>query len=188
MGAVLGEGGRHLGTLEQHPPDVLVHRVVELSQCLVLGRVELPQNKCPLLARKDPAEEHNLDHVDELDFLVRHVLDAGLESDQLYRRTPGQALLFPGSEVREDSRSKFGGRRPVGVARLSDVEPPQLPPLYGLHIGAFEPGDVRHLAHHGASTLYLLADHHLPFDIKSLQPQAEMGLDAEEGLAHDDKR
>ena len=100
---VLGEGRRYLGALEQHPPEVLVRRVVELSQHLVLGRVELPQNKCPSLARKDPAEEHNLDHVDELNFLVRHVLDAGLESGQLYRRTPGQALLFPRSELRGDS-------------------------------------------------------------------------------------
>ena len=87
--AVLGEGGRHLGALEQHPPDVLVHLVVELSQHLVLGQVELPQIKCPSLARKDPAEEHDLDHVDELNFLVRHVLDAGLESGQLYRKTLG---------------------------------------------------------------------------------------------------
>ena len=72
--------------------------------------------------------------------------------------------------------------------KLGDVEPPRLPPLYGLHIGAFEPGDVWHLAHHGASALCLLANHHLRFDIKSLQPQAKMGIDVEEGLAHDNKR
>ena len=87
--AVLGEGGGHLGALEHQLPDVLMRRAVELSQRLVLGQVELPQNKCRLLARKDPAEEHNLDHVDELDFLVRHVLDAGLESGQFVRGTPG---------------------------------------------------------------------------------------------------
>ena len=81
-----------------------------------------------------------------------------------------------------------GGRHPVGVARLGDVEPPQLPPLHGLHIGAFEPGDVGHFSHHGASALRLLADHHLRFNVEGLQPQAEVGLDAEEGLAHDDKR
>jgi len=81
--AGLDEGGRHLGALEQHPPDVLVHRVLELSQRLVLGRVELPQIKCPSLTRKGPTEEHYLDHVNELDFLVRHVMDAGLESSQL---------------------------------------------------------------------------------------------------------
>ena len=101
--AVLGEGRRYLGALEQHPPDVLVRRVVELSQRMVLGRVELPQIECPSLTREDPAEEHDLDHIDKLDFLVRHVPDAGLESGQLYRRTPGQALLFPRSELRGDS-------------------------------------------------------------------------------------
>ena len=122
--AVLAEGGRHLSALEQHPPDVLVRCVIELAQHLVLSRVKLPQIECLSLARKDPAEEHNPDHVDELDFLVRHVLDAGLESGQLYRRTPGQALLFPGGEPRGDSGSKFGGLHPVGVARLGDIEPP----------------------------------------------------------------
>ena len=113
---VLGKGRRYLGALEHHPPDVLVRRVIELSQRLVLGRVELPQIECPSLTREDPAEEHDLDHVDELDLLAHHVLDAGLESGQLYRGTPGQALLFPGSEPRGDSGSKFGGRHPVGVA------------------------------------------------------------------------
>ena len=110
------------------------------------------------------------DHIDKLDFSARHVLDAGLESGQLYRRTPGQALLFPGGEPRGDSGSKFGGRHPVGVAQLGDVEPPRLPPLYGLHIGAFKLGDIRHLAHHGASALCLLATHHLRFDIEGFQP------------------
>ena len=82
--AILGEGRRYLGALEQHPPDVLVHRVVELSQRLVLGRVELPQIECPSLTRENPAEEHDLDHVDKLDFLTHHVPDVGLESGQLY--------------------------------------------------------------------------------------------------------
>ena len=68
--------------------------VEELVQSSVLLRIELPQVELPLLARENPVVEHDLDHVDELDFLTRHVLDAGLESDQLYRRTPGQALLF----------------------------------------------------------------------------------------------
>ena len=89
--------------------------VEEPVQSLVLRWVELPQVELPFLAREDPAEEHDLDHVDELDFLAHHVLDAGLESGQLYRRTPGHALLFPGGEPRGDSGSKFGGRHPVGV-------------------------------------------------------------------------
>ena len=62
----------------------------------MLGRVELPQVESPSLTRENPAEEHDLDHVDKLDFRVHHVLDAGLESSQLNQRTPGQALLFPG--------------------------------------------------------------------------------------------
>ena len=121
---VLGKGRRYLGALEQHPPDILVCRVVELSQRLVLGRVELSQIECPSLTQENPAEEHDLDHVDELDFLAHHVPDAGLESGQLYRRTPGQARLFPRSEPHGYSGSKFGGRHPVGVTRLGDVEPP----------------------------------------------------------------
>ena len=83
--AVLDEGRRYLGALEQHLPDVLVHRVEELSQRPVLGRVELPQIECPSLTREDPAEEHDLDHVDKLDFLAHHVSDAFLESGQLHR-------------------------------------------------------------------------------------------------------
>ena len=83
--AVFGKGRRYLGALERHLPDVLVHRVEELSQRLVLGRVELPQIEYPSLTWEDPAEEHDLDHVDELDFLAHHVSDAFLESGQLHR-------------------------------------------------------------------------------------------------------
>ena len=87
--AVLGEGRRTLGSLEQNPPDVLVRRVVDLSQRLVLGRVELPQIECSSLTRENPAEEHDLDHVDKLDFLVNHVLDTCREPGHLFRRAPG---------------------------------------------------------------------------------------------------
>ena len=121
---VLGEGRRNLGTLEQHPQDVLVRRVIELSQCLMLGRVELPQIECPSLTREDPAEEHDLDHVDELDLLAYHILDTVHESGQLRRGTPGQAFLFLGGKPHGDAGSKLGGHRPVGVARLGDVELP----------------------------------------------------------------
>ena len=72
-----------------------------------------------------------------------------------------QSGLFYITKPHGDARSKFGRRRPVGVVRLGDVEPPILPPLHGLHIGAFEPGDVGHFSHHGASALRLLADQHL---------------------------
>ena len=73
-------------------------------------------------------------------------------------------------ETYQDTGSEFGGRRRVGVARLGDIEPPRFPPLYGIHIGSPELGDVRHFAHQGASALSLLANHHLRFDIKGLQP------------------
>ena len=45
-----------------------------------------------------------------------------------------------------------------------------------------------HPAHHGASALRLTALHNLRLDTEGLEPQAEVGLDAEEGLTHDDKR
>ena len=94
-----------------------MRRVEEPLQRQVLGRVELPQMECPSLTWEDPAEEHDLDHVDELDFLAHHVFVACLEFGQLYQGTPGQALLFPGGEPHGDSGSKFGGRHPVGVVR-----------------------------------------------------------------------
>ena len=81
-----------------------------------------------------------------------------------------------------------GGRCPFGVTRLGDIEPPRLPPLYGLHEGALEPHKIGHFAHHGASAFRLLAAYYLRFNIEGLQPQAEVGPDAKEGLAHDDKR
>ena len=73
-----------------------------------MRRVELPQVELPLLAREDPADEHDLDHVDEFELLVHHVLNTCLESGQLFRTTPGQALLFPGGEPRGDAGSKLG--------------------------------------------------------------------------------
>ena len=48
---VLGKRRSYLDKLEQHPPDVLVRRVEELLQRLVLGRVELPRIASPALAR-----------------------------------------------------------------------------------------------------------------------------------------
>ena len=90
----------------------------------MFGRVELPHIKCPYLTRENPANEHDLDHVDKRDLLVPHTSDACLESGQLCGFAPGQALLLPRSEPRGDSGSKFGGRHLVGVARLGDVEPP----------------------------------------------------------------
>ena len=86
---VLGCGRRYFGGLEQRLPCVFVLHAIELSKRLVFGRDELPHIKHPPLARKNPANEHDLDHVDKLDVLVLHALDAGLESGPLCRFVPG---------------------------------------------------------------------------------------------------
>ena len=67
---VLGSGRGYFGGLEQHLLAVFMHRVEELSQRLVFSRIELPHIERPSLTREDPAEEHDLDHVDKLDLLV----------------------------------------------------------------------------------------------------------------------
>ena len=81
---ILGRGRWYLTGLEEHIPDVFVHRAEKLQQHLVLGLVELPQIASPALARKDPMEEHNLVHVDKLDLLAYHVLDTCLEPSQFF--------------------------------------------------------------------------------------------------------
>ena len=86
--AVFGSGCGSLGTLEQHLPGIFVPCVEEPAQGLVLGQIELPQLEGPLLARENPADEHDLDYVDKLEFLVHQGLDAGLESGQFLRITP----------------------------------------------------------------------------------------------------
>ena len=98
-----------------------MHHTEKLLQRLVFGRIELPQIECPSSAQKDSAGEHNLDHVDKLDLLVHHVFDLVLKSCQLCRFAPGQALLFPRGEPHGDSG---GGRHPIGIAWLGDLEPP----------------------------------------------------------------
>ena len=65
--------------LEEHLPNAFVRNAEELLQGLVLGRIELPQIAGPALARKDPAKKHHLDHIDKLDVLVHHALDARLQ-------------------------------------------------------------------------------------------------------------
>ena len=160
--------------------------VEEPVQSSVLRRVELPQVEVPLLAREDPAVEHDLDYVDEFELLVHHFLNTCLESSQLSGTTPGHALLLPGGEPCGEARSELGGRCPCRVMRLGDAEPPRLPPLYGLHEGGVKLCDVGHLADHGASALHLLAAHDLRLHAEDFQPQAEVRLDAEEGLSYDD--
>ena len=166
--AIFGSECGRLGALEQHLPGIFVHSVEKPAQGLVLCRIELPQVESPLLARENPADEHDLDYVDKLELLVHQGLETGLESGQLLRIAPRQALLFLGGEPCGVARSEFKGRCPFRVTRLGDVELPRLPPFDGFHEGALEPGDVGHLAHHGASALRLAATHYLRLDIKSL--------------------
>ena len=83
--AIFGSGCGSLGALEQHPPGLFVRSVEEPAQGLVLGRVEVPQIEVPSLTREDPAEEHDLDHVDKLDLLGHQVSDAGSESVTSFR-------------------------------------------------------------------------------------------------------
>ena len=135
----------------------------------MLGRVELPQIEVPSLTREDPAEEHDLDHIDKLDLLGHQVSDAGLESGHLFRIAPRQARLFPRCESGGDAGSKFGGRCPLRVTRLDDIKPPRLPPFDGYHEGTLEPGDVGYLAHHGTSAFRLSAFHNLRLDAEDLQ-------------------
>ena len=63
--------------------------VEEPIQSSVLRRVELPQIELPLLAREDPAVEHDLDHADKFELLVHHDLNTCLESGQLSQTTLG---------------------------------------------------------------------------------------------------
>ena len=70
--------------LEEHLPNAFVRNAEELLQGLVLGRIELPQIAGPALAWKDPAKKHHLDHIDKLDVLVDHALDAHLRRDVYY--------------------------------------------------------------------------------------------------------
>ena len=57
--------------------------VEEPGQSLVLGRIELPQVESPSLTRENPAEEHDLDNVDEFNLPADQVFDAGLKSRSL---------------------------------------------------------------------------------------------------------
>ena len=68
--AIFGSGCGSLGALKHHLPDIFVPSVEEPAQGSVLSRIELPQLKGPLLARENPADEHDQDHVDKLELLV----------------------------------------------------------------------------------------------------------------------
>ena len=86
--AIFGSGCESFGALEQHPPGSFVRRVEEPAQGPVLCWIKLPQIEVPLLTGENPADEHDLDHIDKLELLVHQGLETGLESGQLFRTTP----------------------------------------------------------------------------------------------------
>ena len=122
--AIFSSGCEGLATLEQHPPGVFVRSVEEPAQGLVLCRIKLPRVEGPLLAREDPAYEHDLDYIDKLDRLAHQGLDAFLQSGHLFFVAPRQARLLPGREPRRGSGSEFRGCDPLRIAWLGDVKPP----------------------------------------------------------------
>ena len=111
--AIFRRGCGSFGALQQHHLGAFVCRIEEPSQRLVMFRIELPQIECPFLAWENPADEHDLDHIDEPELIVHQLMDTGSESRQLLRTAPPQALLFPGGELRGDARSKLGGPPPM---------------------------------------------------------------------------
>ena len=85
---VLGYERRYFSGLEQGLPRVLVLHAIEPLERPVFGRDELSQIECPPSARQNPVNKHELDHIDKLDVLVLHALDAVDESGQLCRFAP----------------------------------------------------------------------------------------------------
>ena len=71
---------------------------------------------------------------------------------------------------------------------LRDVEPLLLPPLHGLYEGPLWLGDIGELAHHGAATFRVLTLDHFWLHVEDLEPQDEVGGNAEEGFAYDNER
>ena len=65
--AIFVSGCGSLGALEKHLPGIFVRSVEEPAQGLVLRRIKLPHIETPSLARKNPADEHDLDYVDKLE-------------------------------------------------------------------------------------------------------------------------
>ena len=86
--AIFSCGCGGFSPLEQHPPGSFVRCVEEPAKGPVLCRIKLPHIEGPLLAGENPADEHDLDHVDKLKLLVHQGLETGLESGQLLRTTP----------------------------------------------------------------------------------------------------
>ena len=79
-----------------------------------------------------------------------------------------------------------GDSLPVPRWHVGHVEPLLLPLLHRLDELAWQPLDAVKLADHGSSALCDLATVGLWFDTEQLEPEPEMGLNAEKRLAEDD--
>ena len=64
---IFGSGCGGLGSFKQHSPDIFVRSIKEPAQSLVLRQIELPHTEAPSLARENPADEHDLDYINELE-------------------------------------------------------------------------------------------------------------------------
>ena len=84
--AVCGRVRPWFAGLKEHLPDVLVRGAEKLPQGLVLGRVILPQITASVLTRKNQADQHHLDYVNQFDGLVFHTFDACLDHRQFVGR------------------------------------------------------------------------------------------------------
>src|SRR4051812_14999945 len=111
-------------------------------QGLMLLRIEIPQRATSALAWENQANQHHLDHIDELDVLGYHALDARLQCYQLIGRTPVRTLLDPGGESHGGTGAEFGSRGPGGATGFCDLEPLSLSLLHCLHESTFRPGYV----------------------------------------------
>ena len=69
--------------LKKQLPGAFVSTLEEPYQSLVLLRIEIPQRAASALARKNPADQHHLDDINELHVLGHHALNARLQRYQL---------------------------------------------------------------------------------------------------------
>ena len=69
--------------LEEQLPGIFVSSSEEPSQGLVLRQKEFPEREASALVGENPANQHHLDHIDELDVFIHHALNARLQCYRL---------------------------------------------------------------------------------------------------------
>ena len=118
----------------------------------------------------EQAPQHHLAHAGEAGIYINHALDELLQHCYLVTRHSVLALGVPGCQPHWGPGLELRGSIPCGVTGLCDIEPPLLPSLHGLHEGALGPSDVGQFAHHSATTIRVLAVHHLWLHVEDLEP------------------